>query len=90
MELFSFPFLFPGFCHSIIYRAVSIVSDGRNQFSFVFFYVVFESLPVVIGALGTVIKRMVQEGLVNKKTRGDHPSSSIIKIGLITEKNPGD
>ena len=44
MELFFFPFLFPSFCHSIIYRVVSIVSDGRNQSSFVFFHVVFESL----------------------------------------------
>ena len=35
---------FPSFCHSVIYRVVSIVSDGRNQSSFVFFYVVFESL----------------------------------------------
>ena len=44
MELFSFPFLFPRFCHSVIYRVVSNVSDGRKQSSFVFFYVVFESL----------------------------------------------
>ena len=44
MELFFFPFLFPSFCHSVIYRVVGIVSDGRNQSSFVFFYVVFESL----------------------------------------------
>ena len=42
MQLFSFLFLFPSFCHSVIYRAVSIVPDGRNQSSFVFFYVVFE------------------------------------------------
>ena len=44
MELFFFPFLLPSFCHSVVYRVVSIVSDGRNQSSFVFFYVVFESL----------------------------------------------
>ena len=44
MELFSFPFLFPSFCHSVSYRGFSIVSDGRNQSSFVFFYEVFESL----------------------------------------------
>ena len=38
MELFSFPFLFPSFCHSVIYRVVSIVSDSCNQFFFVLFY----------------------------------------------------
>ena len=43
MELFSFPFLFPSFCHSVIYRVVSIVSNGRNQSWFLFFYVVFLS-----------------------------------------------
>ena len=37
MELFFFTFLFTSFCHSVIYRVVSIVSDGRNQSSFVFF-----------------------------------------------------
>ena len=42
MELFSFPFLFPSFCHSVIYRVVSVVSDGRNKSSFVFFYVVLD------------------------------------------------
>ena len=40
MELIFFLFLFPSFCHSV----VSIVSDGRNQSSFMFFYVVFELL----------------------------------------------
>ena len=33
MGLFSFPFLFPSSCHSVIYRVVSIISDGRNQSS---------------------------------------------------------
>ena len=42
IELFFFPFLFPSYCHSVVLRVVSIVSDGCNQ-SFVFFYVVFES-----------------------------------------------
>ena len=51
MELFSFLFLFPSFCHSVIYRVVSIVSDGRNQSSFVFFYVVFESLYGCVNAV---------------------------------------
>ena len=48
MELFSFPFLFP----SYFYRIISIVSDGRNQSSFVFTYVVFESL---YGCVNTVL-----------------------------------
>ena len=51
MELFSFPFLFPSYCYSVIYSVVSIVSDGRNQFSFVFFYVVFESLYGCVNAV---------------------------------------
>ena len=36
MELFFLPFWFPNFCHSVIYRVVGIVSDGRYQSSFVF------------------------------------------------------
>ena len=51
MELFSFPFLFPSFCHSVIYRVVSIVSDGRNQTLFVFFYLIFESLYACVNAV---------------------------------------
>ena len=39
-----FLFLFPSYCHSVVYRVISIVSNGRNQSSFVFFYVVFELL----------------------------------------------
>ena len=51
MEFFSFPFLFPSFCHSVIYHVVSIVSDGRHQSSFVFFYIVFESLYGYVNAV---------------------------------------
>ena len=51
MELFFFPFLFPSYRHFVIYRVVSIVSDSRNQSSFVFFYVVFESLYRCINAV---------------------------------------
>ena len=40
--MFSLPFLFPSCCHCFVYRVVRIVSDGCNQSSFVFFYVVFE------------------------------------------------
>ena len=29
-------------------------------------------------------------GLKNKRTSGDHPNDSIIKIGQNTEKSPGD
>ena len=55
MVLFSFPFLFPSFGHSVIYRVVSIVSDGRNQFSFVFSYVGFESLYGCVTAVFIII-----------------------------------
>ena len=43
IELFFFSFLFPSYCHSVVHRVVSIVSDGCNQ-SFMFSCVVFESL----------------------------------------------
>ena len=42
---------FPCFCHSVIYRVVSIFSDGCNQSSFVFFYVVFKSLYGCVNAV---------------------------------------
>ena len=42
---------FLSFCHSVIYRVVSIVSDGRSQSSFVFFYVIFESLYGCVNAV---------------------------------------
>ena len=45
------PFLFSSYCRSIVYRVVSIVSDGCNQSSFVFFYVVLESLCWCIDAV---------------------------------------
>ena len=41
-------FCFLVICHSVIYRVVSVVSDGRNKSSFVFFYVVFESLLLLL------------------------------------------
>ena len=49
-------------------------------------------IPTVIGALGTVTKRFGTRtgGLGNKRTSGDHPNYSIIKIGQKTEKSPGD
>ena len=50
MELFPFLFLLFSFCHPVIYRVVSIVSDGRNQTSLVFFYVVFEFLYWCVNA----------------------------------------
>ena len=40
--------MFPSCCHSIVYRVVGIVSDGCNQSSFVFFYVVFEPLYLCV------------------------------------------
>ena len=36
--MFFFPFLFPNYCHSVVYRVVSIIFDGCNQSSFVLFY----------------------------------------------------
>ena len=51
MELFFFPFLLSSCCHSIVYRFVCIVSDGYNQSSFVFFYLVFEPLYRYINAV---------------------------------------
>ena len=49
-------------------------------------------IPIIIGALSTVSKRLVQglEDLENKKTTRDHPNYRIIKIGQNTEKSPGD
>ena len=48
---FSSHFCFLVFSHSVTYRVVSIVSDGRNQSSSVFFYVVFESLYGCVNAV---------------------------------------
>ena len=44
-------FLFNSYCHSIVYRVVNIVSDGCNQSSSVFSYVVFESLYRCVNAI---------------------------------------
>ena len=30
------------------------------------------------------------DGVVNRRTNGDHPNYSIVKIGQNTEKSPGD
>ena len=38
IELFSFPFLFPSYCHSVVHRVLSIVSGGCNEYSLFFFY----------------------------------------------------
>ena len=48
-------------------------------------------IPIVIGALGTVTKRLVQglEDLVIRGYSGDHPNYSIVEIGQNTEKSPG-
>ena len=49
-------------------------------------------IPSVIGALGTVIKGLVQ-GLRDLEIRGrgkDHPNYSITRIGQYTEESPGD
>ena len=46
-------------------------------------------IPIVIGALSTVTKGLVQE-LGNKRTSGNLPNYSIIKIGQNIEKSPGN
>ena len=45
-------------------------------------------IPIVVGALGTVIKGTGRLG--KKRTSGDHPKYSIVDIGQNTEKSPGD
>ena len=45
-------------------------------------------IPILIGALGTVTKGLVQ-GLENW-TSGDYSNNSIIEIGQNTEKSPGE
>ena len=49
-------------------------------------------IPIVIGALGTVTKRINKrtEGLGNMSTSGDNPNYRIAMIGQNTEKSPGD
>ena len=49
-------------------------------------------MPIVIGALGTVTKRLVLglEDFENEKTSRDYPNYCIIKIRQNTEKCPGD
>ena len=46
----------------------------------------------IIGAFGTVSEGLYTGTgrLGNKRTNGDHPNCSIIKIGQNTEKSPGD
>ena len=50
-KLSSFPFLFPCYCYSVVHRVFSIVSDGYNQSSFVFFYIHLKSLNRCINAV---------------------------------------
>ena len=49
-------------------------------------------IPIVIGALSTVTKGLVQglEDLENKTTSRDHPNYCSIEISQNTEKSPGD
>ena len=46
-----FPFLFPSFCHSIVYRVVGIFSDSCNQSLFMFFWIVFQPLYRCVNAV---------------------------------------
>ena len=49
-------------------------------------------IPIVIGALGTVTKRIGERTreLGNKRTIGDNPNYSFVEIGQNTEKSPGN
>ena len=49
-------------------------------------------IPIVIGALGTVTKGLIQElkDWEIKRASENHPNYSIIEIGQNTEKSPGD
>ena len=48
-------------------------------------------IPIVIGMLGTVTKKIVTGtgGHGNKRTSGDHPNCSIVEIGRNTRKSLG-
>ena len=46
-------------------------------------------IPIVIDALDTVTKGLVQ-GVEGLEISGDHPNYSIVEIGQNTEKSPGD
>ena len=49
-------------------------------------------IPIITGVLRTIHKGLVKGTgrLENKRTSGDHPDYSIIKIGQNTEKSPED
>ena len=49
--LFSFPFLFPSYCHRVVHRVLSFVSGGCTVSSFVCLYIVFESSYRCINAI---------------------------------------
>ena len=48
------------------------------------------TIPIVIGALAIVTKRLIKgtRGHENKRTSGDHSNYCIIEIGQNTEKSP--
>ena len=46
-------------------------------------------IPIVIGALGTVTKGLVQ-GFGSGRMSGENPNYSIVEIDQNTEKSPGD
>ena len=77
---FSLPFLFPSCCHSFVYRVVRIVSDGCNKCSFVFFYVVFESLYGCVNSVFIIpreaITSMLAGGLL-VESAGQQVSSQV-------------
>ena len=48
-------------------------------------------IPIVVGVLGTIPKRIIKGTgkLVNKRESKNYPNYSIVNIGLNTEKSPG-
>ena len=49
-------------------------------------------IPIVIGALGTILKDLVRRTgkFRNKRTNGDYPDYGIIKMSWNTKKTPED
>ena len=46
------------------------------------------TVPIIVGALGTVSQRLGNTG--NQRKNQDHPNYSTVKISQNTEKSPGD
>ena len=60
--LFFFPFLFPSYCHSVVHRVVTIVSDVCNQSPFVLFLCIIIIIIIIISIIILIFKL---SGLLN-------------------------